>query len=535
MSIEIEAHDRQEGGQRLQFETLLADLSARFVNLPADQVDSEIQQAQRRVCECLGLDAGVLFQWEADHPDTLLVTHYYCRLDDPPIPSRWAADESFPWSLRQALDRRTVALSSTDRVPEGADRDQATWRRFGFESVLSLPLSAGGGPVFGVLSFCALRAECPWAEPLIDRLQLIAQVFANAVIRKHADQALRESEERLSLATEAAGASPWVLDAAGACFRVDARLMELLGLPPGERLEVERFMAMVHAEDRDRVREIMEQAMNTRELKIAEYRFVRPDWKIIWLLSRGRLSAHGTEGEPRLMGITAEITERKRRDEDLHSNEVRVLSAIEIAGVGFYEMDAEWRVTYQDERIKALAGIQPGEEDKGHNFWWAHVHPDDIGRLLAVTPEVVEGGRDHLMLEYRYLHPTLGLRWFHHLVRVQSRDANGRSTRIIGVIRDITEHENTENDLRTALDEVRQPRDRLQNENVYLREQIRSETGHGTIVGESESIRRMLAMARKVAPRIPPCSSPARRARGRNCSRRRFTTWASARGEPWSR
>jgi hypothetical protein len=42
--------------QLLEFETLIADLSSRFINLPADEVDRAIEDAQRRVCDALGLD-----------------------------------------------------------------------------------------------------------------------------------------------------------------------------------------------------------------------------------------------------------------------------------------------------------------------------------------------------------------------------------------------------------------------------------------------------------------------------------------------
>ena len=54
--------------ERLRFETLLADISARFVNLPADQIDGEIEKAQRSVCECLGLDLSSLWQLSAENP-----------------------------------------------------------------------------------------------------------------------------------------------------------------------------------------------------------------------------------------------------------------------------------------------------------------------------------------------------------------------------------------------------------------------------------------------------------------------------------
>ena len=48
--------------ERLMFETLLSEISAHFVNLPADRIDSEVENAQRRICELLDLDRSSLWQ-----------------------------------------------------------------------------------------------------------------------------------------------------------------------------------------------------------------------------------------------------------------------------------------------------------------------------------------------------------------------------------------------------------------------------------------------------------------------------------------
>ena len=55
----------QQLGSRLEFETLISDLSSRFINLPPAEVDREIEDALRRVCELLGIDLAVLWQWSA--------------------------------------------------------------------------------------------------------------------------------------------------------------------------------------------------------------------------------------------------------------------------------------------------------------------------------------------------------------------------------------------------------------------------------------------------------------------------------------
>ena len=77
--ILVNALERREKSlqseEQLRFETLLADLSARFINIPSNQVDETIVDAQRLVCESLGLDLSALWQWSMETPRILKLTH----------------------------------------------------------------------------------------------------------------------------------------------------------------------------------------------------------------------------------------------------------------------------------------------------------------------------------------------------------------------------------------------------------------------------------------------------------------------------
>jgi transcriptional regulator with GAF, ATPase, and Fis domain len=101
--------------------------------------------------------------------------------------------------------------------------------------------------------------------------------------------------------------------------------------------------------------------------------------------------------------------------------------------------------------------------------------------------------------EYRIVRPDGTERWISSRGRVQTGPDDG-SDRLMGVSLDVTDQRRAEDELRRALAEVQELRDRLEEENTYLREHLRSETGHGEIVGESEPVRKMLALARRVAP-----------------------------------
>jgi PAS domain S-box-containing protein len=308
--------------QRFEFETLLVDLSSRFINLPPDGVDREIQDALGRICGLLGLDLAVLWQWSAAAPGTLTPTHYHFAEESlqPPEPLR---PDMFPWYIQQMLDGRTVVLVSLEDFPAEAAVDRESCRIIGVQSNLTIPLTVGDEPPVGALGFNTLRARHDWPDAVVNRLQLVAQVFTNALARRRHELALRASDARLE-------------------------------------------------------------------------------------------------------------------------------AGVDLAGLAFYEVDFGQGVTYVDARFRQICGF-PAETWRGHQpleFWLEHLHPDDRSRVFDWRRELHEGRLERLSVEYRFLNPALGERWFHHLARVGERDADQHATRTYGVLRDITEQKRAEDDLR---------------------------------------------------------------------------------------
>jgi formate hydrogenlyase transcriptional activator len=185
--------------ERLRFETLLAETSSRFINLPADQIDSEVEDAQRRICELLDLDRSSLWQVPEGEPGTLLLTHVYQPPGSLSPPERMNGRDFFPWTAQKVLDGETVTFSKITDLPPEAGRDRENFRAYGAKSDVIVPLSVGEEPAFGVLTFVVMREERNWPEMVVKGFKLVAQVFANALARKRADEQLkrhvREIEE----------------------------------------------------------------------------------------------------------------------------------------------------------------------------------------------------------------------------------------------------------------------------------------------------------------------------------------------------
>ena len=186
---------REQPEERLRFERLLTDLSATFVNVAADLVDAQIEQALERLVDFLGVERGGFGQLSEDNKG-ILATHSFVVPGYPPLPPL-ILQEDLPWYAAQV---QRGELMRFDRLPEDAPAEAVNERAYviktGMKSNLTIPLKAGG-IVLGVLSFGAFREFRAWPDELVQRLRTVGEIFANALARKRADQDLHAREESL--------------------------------------------------------------------------------------------------------------------------------------------------------------------------------------------------------------------------------------------------------------------------------------------------------------------------------------------------
>jgi signal transduction histidine kinase len=166
------------------FEQQLADLSATFVSIPADQVDQQIDWGLQLLLEATGMDRSSFAELSSDG-QRLEVTHTQARSGVPPMLSGNLA-ELFPW-YTEAIARGD--LLRLDRLPEDLPAEAAAERRYfteiGLRSQLTVPFRVGDR-VIGALGFGSFRREVRWSPRVVRSVRLIGEVFANALARKHA-------------------------------------------------------------------------------------------------------------------------------------------------------------------------------------------------------------------------------------------------------------------------------------------------------------------------------------------------------------
>ena len=189
-SSHLRARALRENEQLRRFEAELSKISTAFVNLPPDDVDNRIEQGLHAVSKVLAADLVMLTR-VGDGPDPR-VTHEW-RVEDLPHQSFKGEGftSEFPWLSRQQLTEDALRISGLDNWPAEAAEERRVCEQMGIQSMLAVRLMIRND-VVGALTV-ATRQRAVWQDKLATRLQLLGEVFGEALIRQKAEIELNRS------------------------------------------------------------------------------------------------------------------------------------------------------------------------------------------------------------------------------------------------------------------------------------------------------------------------------------------------------
>jgi PAS domain S-box-containing protein len=147
--------------------------------------------------------------------------------------------------------------------------------------------------------------------------------------RKQAEDALRESEERLKLAQQSSNTGWWDWDMATGQLKWSQELFELFGLDPETaRATFEAWDQVMHPDDKTSAYELLDIAVKNGTYLDSEYRVIQPGGQIKWVRAIGRASYDPEQKPVRMTGICIDITARKQTEEALRASEERFRRAV---------------------------------------------------------------------------------------------------------------------------------------------------------------------------------------------------------------
>src|SRR5580698_8721524 len=204
----------------------------------------------------------------------------------------------------------------------------------------------------------------------------------------------------------------------------------------------------VHPEDRDRLQQIKDRAtQNGMDLDV-EHRILLPDGvtKFVHVVAH---AGRDNSGDLEYIGVVADVTERKRADEErevlshrLQESKARLEEAQRVAQIGHYEWNlVANRVTWSAELYR-IYGLPPHEGSIDMAMVREMMHPDDRDRVFGAVEDVVRSGVN-AAAEHRVVRPTGEVRTVRAIGTVK-RDASGRAYEIFGTVQDITDSKRAE-------------------------------------------------------------------------------------------
>jgi len=178
-------------GERLKFERMVSDLSARFVNTSPDHVDREIEHALQGIVDFFRASGCILIQGERGGT-AARISHAVVAPGVSPLPLVGANMISlFPWASKVLPRGEVVRVTTLDDLPAEAAVDKESYRKWGVRSVLAIPITFGGS-VSHSISLSSRREERMWPEEYISRLRMLGEILVSALKRKQTEEQLRE-------------------------------------------------------------------------------------------------------------------------------------------------------------------------------------------------------------------------------------------------------------------------------------------------------------------------------------------------------
>jgi PAS domain S-box-containing protein len=262
-----------------------------------------------------------------------------------------------------------------------------------------------------------------------------------------AANALAESQARLELATEAAELGIWDWDVGSGRMIYSLRAKEICGFAPDEEITYEDARRVTHPDDYPRTSAMARRALDPvlRENKPYDYRVIRPDGAVRWVLAHGAAVFAEVDGETRAVryvGTLQDITERRRLEQAERTSATRLALAIGAGKMAVWEVDLATDELSGSPELNRLLGF-PEDATPTTEELRARYYPGERERLRKLGAEALARGERTIEAEFRYCWPDRSSRWLWLRAEVAVDDAE-KPTRAIGVLMDITERRNAE-------------------------------------------------------------------------------------------
>ncbi len=299
-----------------------------------------------------------------------------------------------------------------------------------------------------------------------DGIDRVAAVMRDITDRNRAEEALRQSEERMRMAHEAAQIGVFERNMATGESRWTPEMEALYGIPPGTApSSIEDLLRLIHPADRENMKRLIDKSIATGNSG-GEWRVVWPDGSVHWIAGRWRMFKDELGKPLRALGVDVDITKRKQMEEALRASEAELREAQHVAQMGSWRLDLETGQITGSEELDSIFGLTDSPESIAFTDLQKMVSSESWERLAEIRQSMLDTG-EPTEFEVSFYRPDGSTGWI--LVRSEAEaNETGRIVSFHGIAIDITERKQAEEALRTSEREQHKIAEQLEIERARL-------------------------------------------------------------------
>jgi len=269
--------------------------------------------------------------------------------------------------------------------------------------------------------------------------------------RVNAEDALRESEARYRLLVDNMSDVLWVLNLETNKWDYLSPSVERLRGYTAEEVQAQSVdqgmtpasLAIVTAHMQQQVPLFLSSAQASQSFT-SEVEETCKDGSTVWTEVVTRYFKN-ERGQLSLLGVSRNINERKQAESALRKNEALLSEAQRMGRMGHIEWLSPQNEMVCSDEIFRIFELEPGSNSISRKVLTEHMHPQEVQRIHELD-SLAFANRANLDYEYRILLPGGRVRWIHQQAQVTYAQ-NGQPLHMVGIIQDITERRQAENEL----------------------------------------------------------------------------------------
>jgi PAS domain S-box-containing protein len=334
-----EAVERQERRRaeesirrRLKFEKTVSDISSRFVGI--FDIDDAINASLTDMGRFSRSSRAYVFLIRED--GTMMDNaHEWCAEGvSPQIDNRKQLPVAeFPWWMKKLHKGEVIQIEDVSKVPAEAKSEREVLERQQIKSLLVLPLTIGGKPG-GFVGFDNVIRTVTWGDDDLALLRVASEIMGNALERKKAEEALKQSEHSYRVLFESTLDGLIVMDietmkvvfgnqTAAKLYGYES-VGDAIGINP---------LDFVHSDDKEKVLEVIKKDLFEKGLRqVNEFRTMTRDGREMWISAIGTRTEY--QGRPAILVSIRDITEQKKVEGAKRRLEEQLQLSSRLAAIG---------------------------------------------------------------------------------------------------------------------------------------------------------------------------------------------------------